>query len=661
MSLMKLFNKINLNYLKENIKKSKGLLAFCFGIVPLINILVLIIITSSLKNNIEILDFNAVSLVTYIGLFIIPIVLSVSLFGFVFKSKSIDFVLSKPISRSTIYITNIIGGILIITIFMLLNSLIYILFGLIFSNLIIPFSLVIDYFILFLISYIFIFIVASLAISVAGNLMGSIVLVLILICLVPFFKGINIYFNANHRSFTYIKCVDDNCKPQNYNCYKSDKCINHLENNEYEIQGEIYPELTFTAPFYSVENLDNGNTLYSTTSIIKMLILIPLYSLIGYYLFKKRKMENNETSFKNSKLHYIIKGITLLPVSFICYLIIKEATSLGFIISIVIILVYSIIYDLITRKEIYKFLQSSIISLVILSINLGLFGIYDIYMNNNIHIINDIKEITMDGITIKKDRIYKLSNKEIKGEDLINKIIKETLDTSNNSYTYYKVKAKNNKSYNLGLNWSQDTNNIIEEIKNNLIKDYFRNYNYDNIDFTGMYLKSTKELKNLIKETMTNIENYIYNDHYFLIEVSTYKNHNFETFFIMPNLNKELDKYVMNKRNKQAIQFIEENSDSEFSITSEEFPLFNYVISKNINQFKNYLKSNNNDVTNNTVTIYAYNINNLNILIGNKDKFKEEYKKYQDALADDKYYQDLLKSYNSSTKKDIEENEDYEY
>lgn len=662
MNLMKLFKRINLKFLKENIRKSRGLLAFCFGVVPLINILILIIITSSLKNTIEILDFNSISIVTYIGLFIIPIVLAVSLFGFVFKSKSVDFVLSKPLSRSTIYITNIVGGMIIITIFMLLNSLIYILFGLFFSGLIIPFNLILDYFILFLISYVFIFIVASLAISLAGNLMGSIVLILILICLVPFFKGINVYYLSNHRLSTYIKCADLSCRPENYNCYKSDICINHLKSDEYEIQGEIEPELNFPAPFYSIENLDDGSTLYSTKSIIKMLILIPVCTLVGFYLFRKRKMENNETSFKNIKLHYFIKSITLVPISFICYLIIKEATSLGLIISIAIILIYSVVYDLITRKEIYKFFKSGIIGIVILSISLGLFGLYDIYMNNNVQIVNDIKKITINDITIQKDKIYKLSQKEIKGEDLINKIIKETLEASNNSYTYYNVQAKNNKNYRLGLNWNQDTNKEIEEIKNNLIKDYFKNYDYDNIDFTGMYLKPTKELKNLIKETMTNIDNYTYNNYYFLLEVATYQNHQYEKFYIMPNINKELDKYVMKERNKQAINFLEENSDCEYNINSEEFTLFDYVISKNINQFKNYLKNNNNDITNNNVTIYAYSINNLNILIGDKEAFKEEYKKYEANLVNDEYYQRLLESYNLDP--EIEEDyieEYYEY
>lgn len=655
MNLMKLFKKFNIRFLKENIKKSKALLAFCLGLIPLLNILVLVAIAISL-NGIEILDFNSISMVTYLGLFIIPIVLAVSLFGFVFKNKSVDFVLSKPLSRSTIYITNIIGGILIITIFMLLNSLIYILFGLIFSNLVIPFGLILDYFILYLISYIFIFVVSSLAISIAGNLMGSLVLILIIICLVPFFKAVDIYFFSNHQSSAYIKCDNDNCKPETYNCYKYNTCLNHLKENEYEIHGNIIPDLNFTAPIYSIDNLED-NTFYSTKSIIKMLILIPIYSFIGYYLFNKRKMENNETSFKNSKLHYFIKGITLIPVSFICYLIIKQSDELGFIISIAIILIYSVIYDLITRKEIYKFLKSSGISLVTLGVILGLFGLYDRQMNNKSYVINDIKEIAFKNITIKKDEVYKLENSEITGEDLINRIIKETINDNikeYKSYTYLNIKT-NNKRYSLGLNWSKETESILKEIEKNYIKEYFKNYDYDSINFTGKDIKATKELKKIIKNTMTNIDNYTYDSNDFLLEVKTYKKHKYETFFIMPNIDKELDKYVMNEKNKKVISFLENNNDFEIESVTE-YPLIDYVIKKNKTKFIKFLENNNNEITENTLNLHIYNKYGILVLIGDELSFKEEFKKYEENLKDDEYYQ-MLKS---SVVEVPSSNEDYE-
>lgn len=137
MSLMKLFN---FKYLKENIKKSRGLLAFFFGVIPLINIIVLITIISNDKINI--MDFYSLSSITILGMFILPLVLAVSLFGFLFQKKSVDFVMSKPLSRKSIYVTNILGGIGIIIIFILLNALIFSFFGVLFQNLIITGALI---------------------------------------------------------------------------------------------------------------------------------------------------------------------------------------------------------------------------------------------------------------------------------------------------------------------------------------------------------------------------------------------------------------------------------------------------------------------------------------------------------------------------------------
>ena len=202
MSLMKLFN---FKYLKENIKKSRGLLAFFFGVIPLINIIVLITIISNDKINI--MDFYSLSSITILGMFILPLVLAVSLFGFLFQKKSVDFVMSKPLSRKSIYVTNILGGIGIIIIFILLNALIFSFFGVLFQNLIITGALILDYIICFIISYIFIFIVSSLAITVAGNILTSLVLVLIIICLFPFISLSKTYFNYN-RNFNYLKCSD---------------------------------------------------------------------------------------------------------------------------------------------------------------------------------------------------------------------------------------------------------------------------------------------------------------------------------------------------------------------------------------------------------------------------------------------------------------------
>ena len=195
MNLKSLFN---FNFLKENIRKSKGLLAFLLGIIPIVNIIFLIILLTSSNNNL--LDFNMLSFLTYAGIIFIPLSLSITLFGFILRKKSVDFVLSKPISRKSIFLTNTIGGIVIILIFMLINTLIFALFSCIFANLTIPFLLLVDYFLFWFISYVFMFIVMNLAIILSGNIITSLIVALIILLLVPYLNGINYLLRGGAES-----------------------------------------------------------------------------------------------------------------------------------------------------------------------------------------------------------------------------------------------------------------------------------------------------------------------------------------------------------------------------------------------------------------------------------------------------------------------------
>ena len=53
---MNLKNLFNIHFLKENIRKSKGLLVFLLGNIPIINIIYLIILLTSSNNNL--LDYD---------------------------------------------------------------------------------------------------------------------------------------------------------------------------------------------------------------------------------------------------------------------------------------------------------------------------------------------------------------------------------------------------------------------------------------------------------------------------------------------------------------------------------------------------------------------------------------------------------------------------
>ena len=72
MNLMKNFN---LNYLIQNIKKSKNVLAILTILIPILNTIILIMILTS--NRTHILSFSEISITNIIGIYILPIVISI--------------------------------------------------------------------------------------------------------------------------------------------------------------------------------------------------------------------------------------------------------------------------------------------------------------------------------------------------------------------------------------------------------------------------------------------------------------------------------------------------------------------------------------------------------------------------------------------------------
>lgn len=638
MNLMKIFNK---NYFKENIRKSKGLLAFFFGVVPLINIIVMIVALSS--NDVNILfDFNTISVVTFLGLYILPIVLAVSLFGFVFKQKSVDFVMSKPISRKAIYVTNIIGATLLMTLFMLINVGIFALFGMLFSRIVIPVALLFDYFVFWLISYIFMFSVATLAITLAGNFISSIVIVMIIVCLFPFLELTNTLFtDATLDSNTYYECSNQKCKPNNY---LGDK---QRENkNQYELHYKKIPKQNYTTPALILKGMDKS--IYNTISLIKMVGLSLVYLSLGYVVFKKRKMENNEMSFKSEAMHYLVKTITLLPVSLICYVIIRYADVIGILITGVGILIYSIVYDFITRKEIYKLIKSTIISLLFCFVMVMAYSGYLKYYQHKVMVLKEIKDLSV--------LVYSLSYEDIviKDEDLVQTIIRDTIE-NNYSYkdkTYAYIQFDSGVySYYVSGYLSKEVISKITNYKKEEDKKLIQNFNYMGMDSFDD-IPVTRKLKNIVKTAMLNYQGDS-NKYYFV--ASDYRNHKYEEIKVPINASEELTDYVMKYKNKSAIDFLNkvsqekelliyvQNGDGYFDEESNN--IFSYVINKNMSSFINYLQTQNKTIGD-IIRINCYSgVNHENILIADSKDFEKEYEKYKNNLKNDSKYLELVSKY----------------
>lgn len=643
MNLKALFN---VNFLKENLKKSAGSLAFFLGIVPIINIIILII---CLINKIEFMEFNLLSLTTILGLFIIPIVLSKTLFGFVFKAKSVDFIMSKPLSRKTIYFTNIIGGILVLIAFMLINSLIIGVFGL-FSNLVVPFNLLIDYFIFFLISYIFLFICSVVAVSFTGNFITSIVVLLLVVFLFPFFSVINYgFFNS---SVTKIKCNDDLCKPLNYNCYDNNGCINDLNNNIYHYNMVQYINQDYTVPTEIFKSFaTDSNTVYRGMSIIKMSILSIVYLSIGYLIFKNRKMEENEVSFKNEFKHYFIKSLTLLPICLITYMLIKEGVT-GFIISLTITIIYYLIYDLITRKEIYRLLKSLGICLITFALFNGFYALYD----------NLDHYITIDVSNINSITLQSFDDLTITDKNIIKSIIKDSIN-----YTEYDTIINfdiNGKKYYANMNLTNKVRDQIKNIYENHITKKVKELNIKNISYASLERENisiplTNKFQKILSETFKNYQ-YIESENY--ITLYQYINHEYNSINIPLNASEELYSYVVSYLNKNSLKVLNSSNNAYFYtnnnesfFTDEETYTFEYIINSNIKEFKNYLEKNSIKQSNNNIKIY-FNITNKTycIIISDTKKFREEFNKYKEKVKDNSDYKNMLNDYKNMSE---EENE----
>lgn len=210
MNLTKLFN---FKFLKQNLKKSKGLLVLFLSLVPAFTFLVIMLSGNEIVQ--EPIDQIELSVINILGLFIVPIVLSISLFGYAFKRKSIDFINSMPINRKTIFLTNTLAGIVLIILMQLINMLGLFIVKAINTNIILFSGMIVDMFVYFTVSYIFMFVATNIGMTLAGNMPTQVVLTMLIIFFVPFTVG------AINRTF-YNNSID-------YNLFENGKEIGYIE------------------------------------------------------------------------------------------------------------------------------------------------------------------------------------------------------------------------------------------------------------------------------------------------------------------------------------------------------------------------------------------------------------------------------------------------
>ncbi len=357
MSLTKLFN---FKYFKENVKKSKSIILLMLIILPMFTVLQL------MNYSAQVYDFELLSAINTVLSFVFPFLLSLSLFGYVYKKTSVDFMGSMPISRKTVFTTNTIGGAFLI----LLLQFITFIFTVIMAQFIKPIiftKLAFHIFIYQTLSYLFVFSISNLAMSVSGNIMTQVAVTLLLFAAYPVLS-----FYINEVS-----------------------CINVEYKNLYLDYNNMY---NFTLPLSLI--IKNG--VPYTSSIVKTIILSIIYSLFGLLIFKNRKMEKAGESFMTEKAHLIVKGLTLIPFAIFTNEIFEYSNLSETLLLLAIILVYWFLYDLVTSKKI-KIIKNLISLVISFSIVLGAVIIM-IAVNEKVKSNFGIKDV--DYLTITESRYY---------------------------------------------------------------------------------------------------------------------------------------------------------------------------------------------------------------------------------------------------------------
>lgn len=322
MNLIKLFNK---EYLKENIKKSRGFIILFLVLVPLFTALYTVL---SLHDEIRvtIVDKLDIMWINLIGMYVIPLVLSFTLFGYVYKRNSVDFINSMPINRKTIFVTNTIGGILLITLIQIVTAIILVICDAIFADVVIFSAMITDMLILMWVSYIFVFVATNLAMTFSGTFLTQIALTMLILFLIPF-------------------CIDS------YHEFDVDKEINFVNENGYFAE-YVYEEDGYTMPYRILHHTISGarGDIYSNKSILRMVLVGALYFGLGMYFFQKRKMENTEESFSSIKTHIFVKALTIFPMIILLNLAEPDFESVIFILALII--VYYFIFDYIVKRKV---------------------------------------------------------------------------------------------------------------------------------------------------------------------------------------------------------------------------------------------------------------------------------------------------------------------
>jgi ABC-2 type transport system permease protein len=505
------------------------------------------LLSSSYSNKIYFPQLFELSIPAIFGMYIIPFIMAVTLFSFVFKKDSVDFINSLPLKRSTIYITNIIGGILLFFFIFSVTSLFMWLFSNFFDNLVIPKMMYFHYFITFFIAYVYVFITSALTLTLTGSRVVNIALTLILLFL-PGFIG-DFYTSFTYDNKNYYEGNNDSvypiCREYGVDCEKYQISNDFIIKKSYKMDNEQ------TLPYKYINTISRASlgmynnevnyrneitSVYNLPSIIKMIILSIIYFILGFYFFNRRKMEIAEMTFKSENIHQFVKCITLLPLSLAAISAFKrDSSSIGILIFGAIILIIYIVYDLITRRNNTHFMKSVLyfVSFILATIlmNISFSGIANAETSKKIN-KDDISNIGIDlSASFNYDNNYdfhalnfKIYDNEI--IDLIFNNANKLIEIDNQGHHFaVRLTLKNGNSYYFNIRLPKEEADKLFKVLDSK-KDYVDNLKH--IDYDKIYgvrvginyynEKDASKIIDLIRDsyedkTLTDIVNSTYVDY----------------------------------------------------------------------------------------------------------------------------------------------------
>ncbi len=636
MNLIKLFN---VKYLMQNIKKSKNIIILCLTIMPILSAILLTVIGTS-KTYSSVVS-SKLTILNIIGMYIIPVAISMCLFGYVFRRNSVDFINSMPLSRKTIFVTNTVGGIILIALTQLLALILTWIVSLFFTQIIIFNGYLIDIFFIMLVSYIFVFTSANLAMTISGNYLTQIAVTLLILFLIPFsidaFNGFSSYKNIK------------------------------LENTSYEFSGQVSSSYEYTEPYKILSSLivSSRNEIFNFKTMCNMLILTIVYIALGMILFEKRKMENTEESFANVYVHLFVKMLTLIP--FVVLINFIDSTTTVFIFEVALIAIYYFVYDLVTKRKV-KFLLSVVSFAVSLVILLSICKIVGEKEKNYIFELKNIEKISIN--LSDSNAIY------ISDKDIINYVYKniENKATYDYGYRYYsnnpvssvniypiecsfKMKDGNEVKFTLRLEKSAK-----EELNNKLLNsEEYKKEKKSKFEFPDnavYYFRENrlnedeiKILKREIEKSLDNVDElttYYYSQYNF--SIYAYKNHNVIEINLPITLTEDTFKVITKNANMKAYESVKNNKVISCGLANlgeyaDDEPMYYDAIRYCTDDFTKFIEQNYNDVcdmNSKYYVIYLYSdigkgesfftnkieeINKIleNAILNNKDEFQYYY------------------------------------